>query len=66
MGTNRIVAINEDDKKYSSAEDLEDMDEDQITNIFKDEGMMKKEPKDLEKEKRLEKLKMQGKLKSQR
>jgi len=28
MGTNRIVAINEDDKKYSSAEDLEDMDED--------------------------------------
>ena len=51
MGTNKIEAINEDEKKYSSAEDLEDMDEDKITNIFKDEGMMKKEPKDLEKEK---------------
>ena len=51
MGSKKIDILDDEDKKYSSAEDLEDMDEDQITNIFKDEGMMKKEDKDLEKEK---------------
>lgn len=51
MGSKKIDVFDEEEKKYSSAEDLEDMDEDQITNIFKDEGMMKKEDKDLEKEK---------------
>lgn len=43
MGTNKLEIGNDDEKKYSSAEDLEDMDEDQITNIFKDEGMMQKD-----------------------